>query len=271
MAHRWQVARLLDAGAAVPRDRAADGRVDDDGDARGALAAPRRGRLPAGARPARSERARRPPDDRRPRRRGGCASRRSRCSSTPGSGPRSPASARSRSRAATRRSTCCSSARPTSPSTCRTASSTAASRAPTSSASAAPHVEELLRLGFGSCTLEAAVPEESPCAGARRARRACAVATVYPRLARELLAERGSTSSSSRSPARSRSRRGSGSPTRSSTSCRAGTRCARTACARSASLFSSEAVLIGRAGDATATAARRDAAQRRRRARARAT
>src|SRR6184192_2575042 len=34
MAHRWQVARL-----------------DDDGDARGALAAVRRGRLPAGARP----------------------------------------------------------------------------------------------------------------------------------------------------------------------------------------------------------------------------
>jgi len=51
-------------------------------------------------------------------------------------------------------------------------------------------VDELLRLGFGSCTLEAAVPEESPAeslddlAGLR-------VATVYPRLAREVLAERG--------------------------------------------------------------------------------
>ena len=51
-------------------------------------------------------------------------------------------------------------------------------------------VEELLRLGFGSCTLEAAVPAESPArtlsdlAGLR-------VATVYPRLTRELLAERG--------------------------------------------------------------------------------
>ena len=51
-------------------------------------------------------------------------------------------------------------------------------------------VGELLRLGFGACTLEAAVPEESPAAsladldGQR-------VATVYPRLARECLAERG--------------------------------------------------------------------------------
>jgi ATP phosphoribosyltransferase len=47
-------------------------------------------------------------------------------------------------------------------------------------------VHELLRLGFGSCRLEAAVPEESAVvtlddlAGA-------SVATVYPRLARELL------------------------------------------------------------------------------------
>src|SRR5713226_9609745 len=37
-------------GAAVSGDRAADGRVDRDGDTGGALAAPRRGRLPAGAR-----------------------------------------------------------------------------------------------------------------------------------------------------------------------------------------------------------------------------
>ena len=47
-------------------------------------------------------------------------------------------------------------------------------------------------------------------------------------------ADAGARSSSSRSPARSRSRRGSGSPTGSSTSSRPGTRCARTACARSA-------------------------------------
>jgi ATP phosphoribosyltransferase len=51
-------------------------------------------------------------------------------------------------------------------------------------------VEELLRLGFGACTLEAAVPEEAPMAtledldGLR-------AATVYPRLAGRLLAERG--------------------------------------------------------------------------------
>src|SRR5438874_2412343 len=51
-------------------------------------------------------------------------------------------------------------------------------------------VEEVLRLGFGSCTLEAAVPEESPARtlGDLRGQRA---ATVYSRLARELLAERG--------------------------------------------------------------------------------
>jgi ATP phosphoribosyltransferase len=50
-------------------------------------------------------------------------------------------------------------------------------------------VTELLRLGFGSCTLEAAVPEESPVEsidelGGHR------VATVYPGLASRLLAER---------------------------------------------------------------------------------
>jgi ATP phosphoribosyltransferase len=51
-------------------------------------------------------------------------------------------------------------------------------------------VEELLKLGFGACTLEAAVPQESAAerlddlAGLR-------IATVYPRLARSLLAERG--------------------------------------------------------------------------------
>ena len=51
MAHRWAVARLLDAGLPVHGDRAQDARLDDDGDAGRALAAPRRGRLPAGARP----------------------------------------------------------------------------------------------------------------------------------------------------------------------------------------------------------------------------
>ncbi len=53
-------------------------------------------------------------------------------------------------------------------------------------------VDELLRLGFGACTLEAAVPTESPMRelddldGLR-------VATVYPRLATDLLQERGVT------------------------------------------------------------------------------
>ena len=51
-------------------------------------------------------------------------------------------------------------------------------------------VTELLRLGFGGCTLEAAVPEESPVVelaelGGLR------VATVYPTLSRRLLAGRG--------------------------------------------------------------------------------
>src|SRR4051794_39232240 len=38
-------------GTAVPRDRGADGRLDDDGDAGGALAPARRGRLSRGTRP----------------------------------------------------------------------------------------------------------------------------------------------------------------------------------------------------------------------------
>src|SRR3989442_13638917 len=38
--------------AALPGDQQAGARLDDDGDARGALAATRRGRLPAAARPA---------------------------------------------------------------------------------------------------------------------------------------------------------------------------------------------------------------------------
>jgi ATP phosphoribosyltransferase len=53
-------------------------------------------------------------------------------------------------------------------------------------------VDELLRLGFGGCTLEAAVPEES---AAQRLEDldGRAAATVYPRLAGVLLAERGLT------------------------------------------------------------------------------
>ena len=52
MAHRWAVARLRGRGLPYLEVAREDARLDDDGDAGGALAAPRRGRLPAGARPA---------------------------------------------------------------------------------------------------------------------------------------------------------------------------------------------------------------------------
>jgi ATP phosphoribosyltransferase len=51
-------------------------------------------------------------------------------------------------------------------------------------------VEELLTLGFGSCTLEAAVPQESP-ARTLAELDGLRAATVYPRLTRRLLCERG--------------------------------------------------------------------------------
>jgi ATP phosphoribosyltransferase len=50
-------------------------------------------------------------------------------------------------------------------------------------------VTELLRLGFGACTLEAAVPEESRVTRLAELR-GLRVATVYPRLTSRLLAER---------------------------------------------------------------------------------
>lgn len=51
-------------------------------------------------------------------------------------------------------------------------------------------VQELLRLGFGSCTLEAAVPAESP-VRSLEGLDGVRVATAFPRLARETLVERG--------------------------------------------------------------------------------
>jgi ATP phosphoribosyltransferase len=51
-------------------------------------------------------------------------------------------------------------------------------------------VDEVLRLGFGTCTLEAAVPEEAP-ARTLADLGGLSVATVYPRLARELLGALG--------------------------------------------------------------------------------
>ena len=50
-------------------------------------------------------------------------------------------------------------------------------------------VEELLRLGYGGCTLEAAVPDESP-AESLADLTGLRAATVYPRLAREELGAR---------------------------------------------------------------------------------
>jgi ATP phosphoribosyltransferase len=51
-------------------------------------------------------------------------------------------------------------------------------------------VEELLRLGFGSCTLEAAVPEESPVRTLANLN-GLRAATVYPQLASATLREHG--------------------------------------------------------------------------------
>src|SRR2546421_480194 len=51
-------------------------------------------------------------------------------------------------------------------------------------------VEELLRLGFGACTLEAAVPEEAP-ARTLKDLEGLRAATVYPHLARSTLSEHG--------------------------------------------------------------------------------
>jgi ATP phosphoribosyltransferase len=51
-------------------------------------------------------------------------------------------------------------------------------------------VSELMRLGFGSCTLEAAVPQEAPITSLEDLD-GLSIATVFPNLARELLAERG--------------------------------------------------------------------------------
>lgn len=51
-------------------------------------------------------------------------------------------------------------------------------------------VEELLRLGFGSCRLEAAVPTESP-VGSLDDLDGLRAATVFPRLTARLLSERG--------------------------------------------------------------------------------
>ena len=257
MAHRWQAARLLDQGLPYLEVAQRDGRVDDDGDARRALAAPRRGRLPAGARPAearsRSDRLTIAVPAKGRLREPSVA-----LLDDAGLGPEQPGEralafpcrnapvdvllvraadvpeyvqdgvvdcgitgadlvARARRAAST---SCCGSA-------------------------------------SARCTLEAAVPDGVAASSARRARRARASRRSTRGSPRELLASAGSRSSSSTSPARSRSRRGSASPTRSSISSRAGARCGRTACARSARCSRRRRCSIGARGRRRARASSR--------------
>src|SRR5438128_2310151 len=175
-------------GAAVPGRRAPDARVDDDGDARGAVAAPRRGRLPLGARPGAAS-------FESPLRIAIPAKGRLREPAVglledAGLGPEQPGE---RALAFPCRNA------PVDVLLVRAADVpeyvhdgvvdcgiTGADLV----RERGVEVEELLRLGFGACTLEAAVPAESP---SRRLEDLDGqrVATVYPRLARELLAEAG--------------------------------------------------------------------------------
>src|SRR3954451_14085387 len=175
-------------GAAVPRDRAADGRVDDDGDAGGALAAARRGRLPAGAGTpeARSGDRLSIAVPAKGRLRGPCVE----LLHDAGLGPEQPGE---RALAFPCRNA------PVDVLLVRAADVpeyvqdgvvdcgvTGADLVRERGA----NVTELLKLGFGGCRLEAAVPEESPVTALAELAGAH-VATAYPRLARELLAERG--------------------------------------------------------------------------------
>ena len=91
MAHRWRWPSCW-SGAAVPGDRGADARVDDDRDARRALAAPRRGRLSLSARANQAELDLLTSPSRS---RAGCASRRS---AARGRRPRSRAAGGARAR-----------------------------------------------------------------------------------------------------------------------------------------------------------------------------
>src|SRR6478752_515905 len=167
------------AGTSLPGDRGANGRVDDDGDTRGALAAPRRRRLPAGARPNGLLRVAVPV-------KGRLRDPSFKLLEDAGLGPEQPGE-----RAL---------AFP-----CRNAPGEVllvrAADVPeyvqdgvvdcgitgidlVRERGAA--VSELLPLGFGGCRLEAAVPEESPVTSLAELAGA-SVATVYPRLTRELL------------------------------------------------------------------------------------
>src|SRR5687768_17149793 len=175
------------ARTALPGDLPADGRVDDDGDARGALAAVRGGRLPAGARAAEAPL----PDALKiavPAK-GRLREPAVALLEDAGLGPEVPGE---RALAFPCRNA------PVEVLLVRAADIpeyvqdgvvdcgiTGADLVAERDA----RVTELLRLGFGSCTLEAAVPQESPVlelAGLTGLR----VATVYPSLARRLLVER---------------------------------------------------------------------------------
>src|SRR5437764_10860439 len=167
------------AGSAVPGDRGANGSLDDDGDAGGALATARRGRLSASARPLGLLRVAVPV-------KGRLREPAFRLLEDAGLGPEQPG---------------------------ERALAFPCRNAPVEvllvRAADVPEyvqdgvvdcgitgidlvrergadVRELLALGFGSCRLEAAVPEEST-AQALADLAGAAVATVYPRLASELL------------------------------------------------------------------------------------
>src|SRR6266511_3613814 len=175
-------------GAAVPGDQQADARLDDDGDARSPLAPLRRGRLPARARPAQA-----PQSDRltiavpaKGRLREPSIS----LLADAGLGPEEPGE---RALAFPCRNA------PVDVLLVRAADVpeyvqdgvvdcgiTGADLVRERRAD----VTELLKLGFGGCRLEAAVPEESPI-GELDQLAGTHVATAYPHLARELLDERG--------------------------------------------------------------------------------
>src|SRR5579884_1798876 len=166
-------------GAAVPGDRRANGRVDDDGDARGALAAARRGRLPGGARPRGVLRVALPA-------KGRLREPSFHLLEDAGLGPEQPGD---RALAFPCRNA------PVEVLLVRAADIPEYVQDGVVDCGITgidlvrergADVHELLALGFGSCRLEAAVPERSEVrtpadlAGAR-------IATVYPRLVRELL------------------------------------------------------------------------------------
>src|SRR6266545_4821350 len=175
-------------GAAVPGDQQADARVDDDGDAGGALAAVRRGRLPLAARPQAAA-----ADDRLTIALPAKGRLREPAISLLGDAGLGPEEPGERALAFPCRNA------PVDVLLVRAADVpeyvqdgvvdcgiTGADLVRERGA----RVLELLRLGFGACTLEAAVPEESPISELADLSGA-SVATAYPRLAREVLLERG--------------------------------------------------------------------------------